>query len=153
MRRADSSLSELVVVQVQPRQQRIVVKHFLKVRHQPFGIRRIAMKPATELIVDAAPGHLRTSVANNLERLLLAGAMKDPQQEFQGHRGRKLGRAAKAAIDTIVVPDHATIGRVQQILRKASDDSAVVFTRLNSVSNETAVRVISSGCSGKLAPC
>src|SRR6185437_10617250 len=44
-------------VEIEPRQQRVVVEHLLEVWHQPSVVNTVAMESAAELVVDAALGH------------------------------------------------------------------------------------------------
>ena len=48
-------------------QLRLIVKHFLEVRHIPTTISTVAMKTATEMITDAAFRHRRERMINNLQ--------------------------------------------------------------------------------------
>ena len=51
--------------------------------------------PATELVVQAAPGHLLAGVAHHLQDVRIPGALVVPEQEQQGHAGYGGGKAAE----------------------------------------------------------
>src|SRR5262249_37921284 len=102
-------------MQVQPREQRIVVKHFLKMRHQPMCINGVSMKPAAKLIINAAAGHLSTGVLYDFQGFRAAGPVVTVEQIFQSHGRRKLWRAAKATVGLIVVCNNSSVSGVKQI--------------------------------------
>ena len=62
-------LGHLKEMQIQTRQERIVVEHLLEMRHEPLRVHRVTMKPAAELIVYAAFGHLAAGVLDYFQRL------------------------------------------------------------------------------------
>src|ERR1051326_3836144 len=94
-------------------------------RHEPERVRRIAMKPAAELIVQPAFGHLATGVQDHLKRFLVALALELSQQEFQVHCGWKLRRAAKTARARVVAPSDSALGLIQNRRRQ----NFIRFTR------------------------
>jgi hypothetical protein len=49
---------------------RLVVKHFLEMRHVPELVRRVAMKSAADVIVNPALGHFAQREESHLERML-----------------------------------------------------------------------------------
>src|SRR6185503_3621793 len=49
---------DLISVEIEACNQRVVVKHLLEVRHKPSFVDRVAVKAPTELIVHAAARHL-----------------------------------------------------------------------------------------------
>src|SRR5690349_7255290 len=53
----ESVTGSAMCVDVHAGQKRIVVKHFFKVRNEPVIVRRVSMKPAADLIVEAAESH------------------------------------------------------------------------------------------------
>src|SRR5262249_54770859 len=107
-----------VGMQVEAAEQGVIIEHLLKVRHQPPGIYRVAVKPATELVIDAPISHvlqrslddlylgMRRSSANLPPRAMLV----DAQQEFQRHGIRKLGGVAKTAVDRVKIGGQFTAG-------------------------------------------
>ena len=67
-------------VQVDAGQLGIVIEHFLKVRHQPTRIHRVAMEPPTQLIIHAAVGHLVEGKSRGIEKLSVFRSRVLPQQ-------------------------------------------------------------------------
>ena len=100
-------------VQIQPRQQRIVIKHLLKMRHQPETIRRIPMKPAPNLIINAPAGHLLQCKLQHRKRPVIMPASVITQQNLQSHRLRKLRRRPHAPILVIKVGSQCVISMMQ----------------------------------------
>ena len=84
----------LPAMQVGAREQRVVVEHLLEVGDEPGGVHRVAVEPASELVVDAAVHHL---VERQADRVVLAAV----EQELEGARRRELGRAAEAPVGTV----------------------------------------------------
>src|SRR5262245_63609834 len=54
------------------------------------------MESATELVVDAASGHLRERLADHAAREFVSRSLPEAQHELPDHRLRKLWRAAQA---------------------------------------------------------
>ena len=71
-------------------------------RHQPFGIHRVAGKAAAQLIVNAACGHAVAGVQHHADGLLVVEAPGVAQQELRLAGLRKLGRAAEPAVLGVV---------------------------------------------------
>ena len=107
---------ELVSVEVELRQQGVVVEHLLEVGDQPVGVGGVAMEPAADLVVDAAEGHRFQGLFRHLERLGLARAVVEAQQELQRHGLRELGCSAEAAVGGIVERGQASVRLSQQRL-------------------------------------
>src|SRR5579859_3860770 len=89
-------------VEVKLRKLRVVVEHFFEMRHEPFGIHRIARESATELIVNAAGGHALASMQNHPDRLRIVKTSGATQQKQRNARLGKLRRAAESAVAGIV---------------------------------------------------
>ena len=104
----------LKYIQIQARQQRIIVQHFLEVWHQPIRIHRIAGETAAQLVVDAAVRHRSHGVFDLIERGLVAGAMPMAQHHFQHHRLGKLGRIAITAKPFVILAHLAFGGVIEQ---------------------------------------
>ena len=64
-----------VGVEVEVEQLRVVVEHFLKVRHEPFLINRVPRETAADLVVHAAGCHLVARVQHHADAILVAGAV------------------------------------------------------------------------------
>src|SRR5262249_45932318 len=82
-------------------QLRVVIEHFLEMRHQPALIDRVASEAAAEMIIDAA---LRDALERELDRVAvarLAGALAGTPEKLEQHRLRKLRRSAGAAVDRV----------------------------------------------------
>ena len=54
-----------VGIQIELRELRVVVEHFLEVRHEPVRVHGVTREAAAELIVDAARRHLVASMQNH----------------------------------------------------------------------------------------
>ena len=90
-------------VEVKLRELRVVVEHLLEMRHEPFGIHRVARKSAAELVVDAAGGHAFAGVQHHSRRLVIVKPFRAAQQKRRNAGLRKFRRAAKAAVFRIVI--------------------------------------------------
>ena len=88
-------------VEVNAAEQRIVVEHFLKMRHQPMVVDGVAMKSSPQLIVNAPECHLLQAQFRKVQGGLKAGSVVVPQAKCQVHRAGKLGCAAEAAVSEI----------------------------------------------------
>src|SRR5215218_2110829 len=108
-------LAHLEMVKIESRKQGIVIEHLLEVRYEPARVGRVAMKTTAKLIVHASIGHLPARVAAHLERVAIAGASVCAQQKLERHRGWKLRRAAKTAVNRIVISDHAGVSGIEQL--------------------------------------
>ena len=96
-------LGRLIGFQVEAREQRVVIEHFLKVRHQPALVHRITMEPAAEMIVHPSLSHLAQRMGSHLQILLVARRLVLPQEQSENHRVGKFGRAAETALGVINV--------------------------------------------------
>ena len=61
-------------LQVQARQERVVVQHLLEVGHQPMSVYGIPMKAAAQVIVYSAPSHGMERLRHHVQRRSVAGA-------------------------------------------------------------------------------
>src|SRR5579863_2214411 len=68
-------------IQIKPREQSIVVKHLLEMRHQPALIDAVAMEAAADLVVNAAFGHARQRMTDHLAEIGVALGHVHPQEE------------------------------------------------------------------------
>ena len=73
---------------------RIVVKHLLEMRHEPFGVGRIARIAAAEMIGDAACVHGLEHGADRLAEARIAAAEHLIPEEAEDRRVGEFGRAA-----------------------------------------------------------
>ena len=85
-------------MQVAFQQLGVVVGHLLEVGHVPALVHRITVEAARQLVVHAAAGHAVERGADDGEQVRLAAGLVLLQQQLQGRRMGKLGRAAEAAI-------------------------------------------------------
>ncbi len=88
-------------VEIRADQQRLVVQHLLEVRHQPVGIDRVAVEPATDLVVDAAGGHRIERHRHHLQDLRRRIHDGLVEEEGEGHRLGELRGAAEATEATV----------------------------------------------------
>ena len=89
-------------VEVEIEQLRVVVEHFFKVRHPPFGIHRVTGETAAELIVDATGGHAVTGVQDHARGFVVLEPLGVTQQKRGLARLGKLGGAAETAVLRVV---------------------------------------------------
>ena len=80
---------------------RIVVEHLLEMRHEPFGVGRIARVAAAEMIVDAAGVHRLEHGAQCFAEGRIATAEHLVPEEAEDRRIGEFRRAAQAAMDGI----------------------------------------------------
>ena len=80
---------------------RVVVEHLLEMRHEPFGVGRIAGVAAAEMIVDAASVHRLEHGAQSFAEGRLAAAEHLVPEEAEDRRIGEFGRAAEAAMHGI----------------------------------------------------
>ena len=59
-------------------QQRVVVQHLFKVRHQPTGIDAVPSEPASQMVVDASIGHAVERLGGGFEQVRVAFAVSGP---------------------------------------------------------------------------
>ena len=94
--------ADQVGIEIQLRQLRVVVEHLLEMRHQPFGIHRVAGEAAAQVIVNAARGHAVAGVQHHAHGLLVVEAPGVAQQKLRLAGLGKLGRAAEPAVLRVV---------------------------------------------------
>src|SRR6202020_954378 len=80
---------------------RVVVQHLLEMRHEPFGVGRVARVAAAEMIVDASRVHRLEHGAQSLAEGWVATAEHLVPEEAEDRRVGKFRRAAQAAMDGI----------------------------------------------------
>ena len=68
-------------VEIKLRELRVVVEHLLEMRHEPFGVHRVARKAAAELVVDAAGGHAVARVQDHARGLVVVKTFCATQQK------------------------------------------------------------------------
>ena len=88
----------LVCLEVERRQQGVVVEHLLEVGHEPEGVGGVAGEASAEVVVDAAGGHALERDFDHFPRALLARSGVVAEEEFEGHGLRELGGAAEPAV-------------------------------------------------------
>ena len=89
-------------VEVKLRELRIVVEHLLEVRHEPFGIHRVAREAAAKLVVNPTRRHLVAHVQHHALRLLVVRTPGISQEQLRLAWLRKFRRAAEAAVARVV---------------------------------------------------
>ena len=83
-------------------------------RNGPLGIDRVATKPATQLIMDAAIGHAGQRFAHDLERCFVLRRTPCLQAKFQLGRMWKLRRTTEASVFRV----EALLERGQRLRRR-----------------------------------
>ena len=79
----------------------IVIQHLLEVRHHPALIDGVAMKPAAQLVVHSAPGHLLERHRGRLAAAHCPRPSRHIQQQINRRRMGKLGLRAKPSVMAI----------------------------------------------------
>ena len=92
-----------VGVEVEVQKLRVVVEHFLEVRHEPFFIDRVAGEAAADLVVHAAGRHLVARVQHHADAVPVACAVGVAQQHQRQAGPGELGRVAEAAEARVVL--------------------------------------------------
>ena len=95
---------------------RLVVKHFLEVRHVPVTINRVTMKPAADVIVHSARSHFAQCEQRHVESVF-AGirfgiACVESREEIERDRPRKFRRIAETAFLRIITAIDLTVGSI-----------------------------------------
>src|SRR5690606_23890767 len=58
--------------EIDPGELSVVVEHFLEMRHKPYGIHRVPMKSAADLIIEPAAGHFFRGMPDHSQSTLVA---------------------------------------------------------------------------------
>ncbi len=83
-------------------------------RHHPLGVHRVAGEAATELVVDAPAGHRLRGALDRPQGRSGRRPLVGPQQSFEQHRRRELGRPAEPAVIAVLVAQHVRNGTRQE---------------------------------------
>ena len=97
------AFGQLVVRQVDRRQEGIVVEHLLKMRHHPGRVHAVAVEAPAQLVVDAAPGHLLQGEGQLRQDRGLPGEMIIVEQKIQFQGPGKFRGAAQPAIHRVEI--------------------------------------------------
>ena len=89
---------DLKAVQKIFQQLRIIVRHFLEMRHAPALIHRIAMKPAGQLVVDASRTHFFERKRGDFQHPRVASRLITFKQQIERRRMREFRRASKSSV-------------------------------------------------------
>ena len=85
---------------------RLIVEHFLEMRHVPITIDRVAMKTATEMIVHPAGSHFAQREQRHFEGMFSGFALRIARiksgEEIERHWSRKLWSVTEAAFLRVV---------------------------------------------------
>ena len=84
---------------------RVVVEHLLEVRDEPARVGRVAMEPSSDVIADAPHRHAVERSAHDALEILAGRCRRRVQEQLQRAMRRELGRAAEAAVVTVVRGD------------------------------------------------
>src|SRR6266700_6829254 len=94
--------SDLKSVEINARQLRLVVKHFLEMRHMPVPVDRIPMKSPADVIVHSTRRHLSQCQQDHFQGVLpgirIRIARVKARQIIKGDRARKFWRATETAL-------------------------------------------------------
>ncbi len=90
-------------VEVEPRQQRVVVKHLLEMWYQPALIDAVAMEPAANLVVDAPLRHLGQRMLHHLGQIRCLIRSIGPQKQRKNERVGKFGCPTDTAMIAVIV--------------------------------------------------
>ena len=92
---------DLIAVQKILQQFRIVVRHFLEMRHAPALVHRIAMEPAGHLVVDASGAHFLERDRGHFQHPRAAARLVAFEQQIDRRGMREFRRAAKSSVARI----------------------------------------------------
>ena len=134
---------DLKGVQVDPREQRVVVQHLLEVWHQPAGVHRVSMETTPQLVVHAPAGHLAERVSDHAQGVVVSGSGMESQNQLEGHGLRELGRASESAVRRVESRGEVAIGVFDEIgaLELLSVASHRSFARLCRTAQEDALKL------------
>src|SRR4030095_16691359 len=109
--------SDLKSVEISARQLRLVVKHFLEMRHVPVLFDRIPMKSTANVIVDSTRRHLSQCQQNHFQGVLpgirIRIACVKARQKIEGDGARKFWRATETTLGPIKSSRELLVSRFQ----------------------------------------
>ncbi len=94
-------------LRVDPQQLTLVVEHLFEVGNAPMRVDRVAVKPASDVVVDAAAGHLATAEGDVGKGILCFVGRQHVggrEQQIEVGWGRKLWSRAKASVHPVRGP-------------------------------------------------
>src|SRR5881392_3040415 len=93
---------DLKSVEISAGQLRLIVKHFLEMRHVPVGVDRIPVKSTTDMIVYSTSRHLSQCQQDHFQSMLpgirIRIARVEARQKIKCDRSWKLWRATETAL-------------------------------------------------------
>ena len=110
-----ASAGRLVGIQIQAGEQCVVVEHLLEVGHQPEGVGRVAVEAASDLVVDAAAGHLLQGELQHLQGAVVVAVGVVAEEHFEGHWLREFGSIADAPVLVVEIGGQRRIGLVENV--------------------------------------
>ena len=121
--------SDLPEVKPKSCQQSIVIKHLLKMRHQPLAIHAVASEAAPEMVIDAPRRHAVKAVLHHLQQIGIASAPVDAQKQLQIHSLRKLRRHPETAPGRVITRPQGHHSIINQIANETVCENRGVRTR------------------------
>ena len=95
-------------------QLRVVVEHFLEMRHLPCGIYRVPCEATAQMIVNATRRHACAGLQNHSFGVQIVESLSVAQQIARQARRRKFRRAAKTAVHRIIGLHQIEAGPLQR---------------------------------------
>ena len=106
----------LYCVEIGDGELRLVVKHFLEVRHVPVTIDRVTMKPAADVIVHSARSHFAQGEEHHVEGVFagitLGIACVESREKIERDWPRKFRRSTESAFLRVIAAIDLTIGSI-----------------------------------------
>src|SRR6266446_9486912 len=108
---------DLKTIEISAGQLRLIVKHFLEMRHVPVGVDRIPVKSATEMIVYSTSRHLSQCQQDHFQGVLpgirIPIARVEARQKIKRDRARKFWGATETAFLRVKSSRKLLVSRLQ----------------------------------------
>src|SRR5215467_4082038 len=108
---------DLECVEIGDSELRLIVKHFLEVRHVPVTIYRVTMKAAADVIVHSAPSHFAQREQRHVESkfagIALWIACVESCDKIECDRPRKFRRSTESALLRVITAIELFISGIQ----------------------------------------
>src|SRR5262249_47660236 len=111
-------LEESMGIEVDAGELGVVVEHLLEMGYEPDRVDRIAVKPAADLVVNPAGGHLVERQSQHLGRTIVARRSLEAKKKFEQRSLGELWRAAKSAVLPVELATQRPNGIARQIGRE-----------------------------------
>jgi hypothetical protein len=102
-------------IEVERNELRVVVKHFLEVWHEPFGVDGVTGEPAADLIVHAAGGHPFAGVQHHADGVLVLVQSAVSEQKSGLTGAREFWGVAETAVTRVIFRFELLRGVVEEV--------------------------------------